>query len=338
SDLVEHSARALDEMGFGFLALGSPVELMEAYEFAKLVQMIATAKRTISPGKPIHLFGAGHPLTISLAVALGCDTFDSASYMLYAKDGRYMHPSGTARVDELSYLPCQCAVCSSWSASDMRSAAYEERTVAIAKHNLYVLKSEVDSVKQAIIDGRLWEYCMQKARAHPKLMEAMRLFPGLEFLSYGTPAFKDKALFLYEPIDQFRPEAKRFREMVEQRFRSRKKRLVLCAEGEIHPFYATRLYSQLRKRYPEGQICCYSPYLGVIPSEISDIFPAAHNVATRGLWDASEFPSLTDSLRSFMRNNSFDTVTVVASSGDDKILDVIKNCVPPETAVELATD
>ena len=88
-DLVEHSVQALDKMGFELMAIGSPVELMESYNFSLLCQMIATVKRLI-PSKPIHLFGAGHPLTIPLAVALGCDTFDSASYMLYARDNRYM--------------------------------------------------------------------------------------------------------------------------------------------------------------------------------------------------------------------------------------------------------
>ena len=43
-----------------------------------------------------------------------------------------------------------------------------------------MLKAEVCTVKQAIIDGRLWEYIMQKARGHPKLMEAMETFKNFE--------------------------------------------------------------------------------------------------------------------------------------------------------------
>ncbi len=80
-------------MGFQFFAIGSPVELMESYNFSISAQLIKTTKLSI-PDKPIHLFGAGHPLTIPLAVALGCDTFDSASYILYAKDNRYMYSHG----------------------------------------------------------------------------------------------------------------------------------------------------------------------------------------------------------------------------------------------------
>jgi hypothetical protein len=171
-------------MGFQLMALGSPVELMEAYEFAALAHMIVTAKRVIT-SKPIHLFGAGHPLTIPLTIALGCDTFDSASYMLYAKAGRYMMPNGTVRLNELSYLPCQCPVCSSHTLNELRSMQSNGRTIEVAKHNLHILKAEVDAVKQAIMDGRLWEYVVQKARAHPKLMEAVQLFKDLELLETG---------------------------------------------------------------------------------------------------------------------------------------------------------
>ena len=69
-DLVKRSAGLLDEMGYEMMALGSPVQLLESYEFAILADMIATLKTTVM-SKPIHLFGAGHPLTIPLAVALG---------------------------------------------------------------------------------------------------------------------------------------------------------------------------------------------------------------------------------------------------------------------------
>ena len=42
-------------------------------------------------------------------------------------------------------------------------------------------------------------------------MKAMDLFKTFEFLEDGTPMFKGKAVFLYDPINQYRPEAKRFR-------------------------------------------------------------------------------------------------------------------------------
>ena len=104
-DLVKHSTEELAKIGFDFFALGSPVEVMEAYDFRLLAKMILTVKESI-PNRPLHLFGAGHPLAISLfAVALGCDTLIS-SYILYARDNRYITPYGTAKLNELTYLPC----------------------------------------------------------------------------------------------------------------------------------------------------------------------------------------------------------------------------------------
>jgi 7-cyano-7-deazaguanine tRNA-ribosyltransferase len=309
-DLVQYSARELDIMGFEMMALGSPVELMEAYDFATLAQMIVAAKRVV-PAKPIHLFGAGHPLTIPLAIALGCDTFDSASYMLYAKDNRYMTTNGTIRLDQLAYLSCQCPVCSSHTVQELQKMEMDKRIVEVAKHNLYILKAEVRAVKQAIMDGRLWEYVMQKARAHPKLMEAAQIFKDVEMLEEGTPLLKQKAIFFYGPIDQHRPEAKRFRNTVAT-FQSskKKKKLIVCPEDEVHPLYSTTTYKNIVKKFPDAQICSYSPFLGIIPAEISDIFPASHNLATRSGHKLEDYPTFIESLKSFAEK--FEKIVVIA--------------------------
>ncbi|HYX56344.1 MAG TPA: tRNA guanosine(15) transglycosylase TgtA [Nitrososphaeraceae archaeon] len=317
SDLVKYSADALDKMGFNLMAIGSPVELMEAYEFSTLAHMIAIVKRAI-PAKPIHLFGAGHPITIPLAVALGCDMFDSASYILYAKDNRYMHSNGTTRLEDLSYLPCQCPICTTYSIKELFYMDRDSRTLEVAKHNLYILKAEVDAVKQAIMDGRLWEYVMQKARAHPKLMEAIELLKTFEYIEEGTPIFKEKAVFFYDPIDQYRPEAKRFRNIV-SKFVSlkNKKKLVLYPDSDIHPFYSTRVFLQLAKKFPDSQICTYNPFLGIIPSEISDIFPAAHNLSCKKSANHNNpknYPSFIESLDLFIVNNNFEEIIIVADT------------------------
>jgi len=324
-DLVRYCANTLDKMGFPVLAIGSPVEVMEAYEFSVLAQMIATVKRTV-PTKPIHLFGAGHPLTIPLAVSLGCDMFDSASYMLYAKDDRYMHSNGTFKLQDLSYLTCQCPVCCTHTIKELRQMSRVDRTEEIAKHNLYVLKAEVDTVRQAIVDGRLWEYVMLKARAHPKLMKAMDLFKNFEFLEDGTPMFKGKAVFLYEPIDQYRPEARRFRKIVST-FRSvERKKLLLYPIMKIQPFYSTRDFVQLVKKFPDAQICVYNQFLGVIPVEICDIFPAAHHMSSATApgkpHHAKDYPTFIESLDNFLVYNTFGEITIVA---DDFMHDLIYN-------------
>jgi 7-cyano-7-deazaguanine tRNA-ribosyltransferase len=312
-DLVKKSAGLLDAMGYEMMALGSPVQLLESYEFAILADMIGTLKSTVM-SKPIHLFGAGHPLTIPLVVALGCDTFDSASYMLYARDNRYMHPNGTSRLDKLTYLTCQCPICITMTVKEFVSLEHDEKTDKLAKHNLYVLRSEVLSVKQAIMEGRLWEYVGQKARAHPKLMEAFKLFTNYKHLEDGTPLFKKKAIFFMESIDQYRPEASRLRRIFSS-FRTNKKKIILFPDTQVSPFYCSQEYHKLSKKYSAYQICAYNPFIGIIPAEISDIYPAAHNLISKKKFNfnsSKEYPTFVSSLEKFLSYNFFDEVTIVA--------------------------
>jgi 7-cyano-7-deazaguanine tRNA-ribosyltransferase len=320
-DLVKKSAGLLDEMGYEMMALGSPVQLLESYEFGILSEMIAAMKSVIR-SKPVHLFGAGHPLTIPLIVALGCDTFDSASYMLYARDDRYMHPNGTSKLDKLTYLSCHCPICINLKVKEFLDLEREERIDKLAKHNLYILRSEVLSVKQAILDGRLWEYVGQKARAHPKLMEAFKLFMNYEYLEDGTPLFKKKAIFFMDSVDQYRPEASRLRKVFNS-FRTNKKKLILYPDTEVSPFYCSREYHKLSMKFSDHQICSYNPFIGIIPAEISDIYPAAHNLISKRkyeLGNSNEYPTFVNSFEKFLANNSFDDVTIVADEFLDSVL------------------
>jgi 7-cyano-7-deazaguanine tRNA-ribosyltransferase len=206
-DLVTHSARSLVKAGFQMLALGSPVQVMQNYMFADLVRMIVTAKRAIPYATPLHLFGAGHPLTMPMAVALGCDTFDSASYVLFARTGRYMTRGGVLALDSMKYLPCSCPVCSKTSAKELLELDHQERTRRLSVHNLFVLREELEACKEAITEGRLWDLVEERSMAHPRLREAFLEFAGLSSeLSTGTPAFKDRGLFIRSASDLNRPE------------------------------------------------------------------------------------------------------------------------------------
>ncbi len=117
-DLREEAARRVFTMDFDIYPLGAVVPLMEAYHYRELIDVIVRCKMGLGPAAPVHLFGAGHPMMLALAVSLGCDLFDSAAYALYAKDGRYMTVDGTYHVSMLQHLPCGCPVCSSHSARD----------------------------------------------------------------------------------------------------------------------------------------------------------------------------------------------------------------------------
>ena len=307
-DLVAKSTRGLIKMGYKMLALGSPVEFMESYEYRLLAEMIVAAKKQIPHNIPLHLFGAGHPLTIPFAVALGCDTFDSASYMLYAKQSRYIAEDGTRNLSEIVVFPCHCKVCSEFTPDELRQLESSEKINQLAIHNLYAIKLEVDKVKQAIHEGRLWEYVVKKARAHPKLFEMVQVMTeNVEFLKISTPKFKEKAVFLFDKEDQFRPEVQSFHEIV-RKFKSRKKKILVTKESSTKPGYLSYQYANLERKtrdFDEFQICQYNPQLGLIPIEISDVFPAAHHETSRLNFDPKEFPEFEKTWKTFFENNKF---------------------------------
>jgi 7-cyano-7-deazaguanine tRNA-ribosyltransferase len=239
-----------------------------------------------------------------------------------------MHQNGTSRLEDVKYFSCQCPICTSFTVKELQETERETRIDELAKHNLYVLRAEVLAVKQAIRDGRLWEYVTQKSQAHPKLREAIMNFPNYEFLEAGTPLFKKRAIYFYEPLDQYRPEAGRFRKMI-QRFKTRKKgNLIIFPEGQMAPFYVSQAFLKLSAKFPNDQICTYNPYIGIIPAEVSDIFPAAHKIIPKGkdgVYSVSDFPTFFESLTNFICSNDFKNVTIVA---DPFMKDIFKHYKP----------
>ncbi|MEM3587267.1 MAG: tRNA-guanine transglycosylase, partial [Candidatus Jordarchaeaceae archaeon] len=73
-DLVKYCAREVGKLDFDLHAIGSVTQLMERYQFEKLVDLVMAAKQNLPLQRPVHLFGAGHPMMFSLAVAMGIDT------------------------------------------------------------------------------------------------------------------------------------------------------------------------------------------------------------------------------------------------------------------------
>ena len=310
-DLVAKSTKGLVKMGFKMLALGSPVEFMESYEYKLLAQMIVTAKQNIPHSIPLHLFGAGHPLTIPFAIALGCDTFDSASYMLYAKQQRYITEDGTRYLKDIKIFPCNCEICTIFTPTELQELEVTDRINQLAIHNLHSIKLEVDKVKQAIHEGRLWEYVMKKARAHPKLFEMIEVLTNnQDFLAVSTPKFKEKAIFLFDKYDQNRPEIQSYHSTV-RNFKSTKKKLLITKESKTKPGYLSREYNAIKKKVNEinsFQVCQYNAHLGIIPIEISDIYPASHHEASRLDFNPEEFPLFGRTLEEFVKNNNFSEI------------------------------
>jgi 7-cyano-7-deazaguanine tRNA-ribosyltransferase len=255
-ELREKAASHLKDLNFEVYPLGAVVPLMEAYRYTELVDVIAASKKGLSPASPVHLFGAGHPMMFALAVALGCDLFDSAAYALYAKDKRYITVNGTYHVEKLNYLPCSCPVCSKYTAEELKKADNSEEL--LGRHNLYVTFAEIRLIKQSIKDGKLLELVEQRCRAHPKLLDGLKeLYTHSSWLEQLDPATKS-TYFYCGPESASRPEVLRFGKRLE---RFSMEGSVLIRTGSV------------KGENEYDQLLTFKAPFGAFPVEMEEVYP-----------------------------------------------------------------
>jgi 7-cyano-7-deazaguanine tRNA-ribosyltransferase len=230
-DLRESAGRAAAAGPFDLFPVGAVVPLLNAYRYDDVARVVAAAKRGLGPAAPVHLFGAGHPMTFALAAALGCDLFDSAAYALYARDGRYLTPAGTEHLEDLTHLPCPCPVCVDHDPDGLRAAPGAERERLLAEHNLHVTLAEVRRVRGAIRAGNLLELVDRRARGHPALVDGYRtLLDEAAWLERHDPASKG-TFFAVSAESARRPEVARHHDRLARVAPSDDARLLLTEGG-----------------------------------------------------------------------------------------------------------
>ncbi|WP_336364421.1 tRNA guanosine(15) transglycosylase TgtA [Halalkalicoccus salilacus] len=206
-DLRERAGRHAARVGLDVFPVGAVVPLMNEYRFGEVVDVVAAAKRGLGPAAPVHLFGAGHPMMFALAVAMGCDLFDSAAYAIYARDGRYLTVRGTEHLADLDYFPCACPVCVEHTPEEIRES--DERERLLSEHNLHVTFREIRTIKGAIRDGELLELVEARARGHPAMLDGYRaLLEHANQLERTDPASKGTFFYLSGESAR-RPEVRR---------------------------------------------------------------------------------------------------------------------------------
>jgi 7-cyano-7-deazaguanine tRNA-ribosyltransferase len=280
-DLRTKCAQELGELNADFFPIGGVVPLMENQRYSDLIQCIIAAKKGLPPGKPVHLFGAGHPLIFPMAVALGCDFFDSSAYVKYAQDDRLIFYWGTEKIDELTELPCSCPICSHYSISEIKNQEKSSRINLIAKHNLYVSFEEIRKIRNAISNGNLWEMVERRSHSNPHLLSAMKLLQSKDIKNYlekYEPISKKKALFYTGTQTLHRPIVHRSQQRVQSCFSQINKTIIEFEETK-KPYSQTysKQIQRIRKKNPLFSIIVKSP-LGPVPIELDETYPFAQSV------------------------------------------------------------
>ena len=283
---LERSAREMAKRDFPIYALGSPTELMETQRYDVLVDMIVAAKKALPKGKPLHLFGAGHPVLFPFLVALGCDLFDSAAYALYARAGRYLTPEGTLLLGDMVEFVCPCPACVDTSPEELMKSHDVELGTRLVQHNLWTCFSELRRVREAIRKGRLWELLELRSHAHPALKDCfIRISQYAELLERSTPAVKPHGIFYLGSSSDKRPEKLRFVSKLPGSVGERRKFVLVLPGRWRRPFHEDPRYESVAKAFDDHRrvsICFYSISWGPVPIELDETFPIAQTEGPDG--------------------------------------------------------
>ncbi|MFB6284476.1 MAG: tRNA guanosine(15) transglycosylase TgtA [Halobacteria archaeon] len=191
-DLRTRAGESVMEYDPDICPIGGVVPLMENYRYPELVDVVIAAKKGLGSGVPVHLFGAGHPMIFALAVAMGCDLFDSAAYALYAKQGRYLTVEGTREIEDMTELPCTCRVCRGNQPEDL-----DKHPGKLVEHNLAVSFAEIRRVREAVRSGDLYELLERRCRSHPKLLDGLKRYgEHVDYVEKYDPACKSTFFYL----------------------------------------------------------------------------------------------------------------------------------------------
>jgi 7-cyano-7-deazaguanine tRNA-ribosyltransferase len=226
-----------------------------------------------------------------------------------------MTENGTWKLHELDYFPCQCPQCYNKKPKNVQALPEKEREIFLAEHNLHVCQAELNRIKQAIRDGRLWEHMKLRAHAHPTLLSALKKLKNYEdFIEKHSPIVKRSGLFFFDSSDLARPELVHHRRQLRENYSSPKtmKTLLFAPQTRSKPFHKAKEYQKIRqllKRLnPQLQktihVCFYDAPFGVIPLELDEVYPLSqHEIAIP--FDKDTIDYVADQVADYIKHSEY---------------------------------
>jgi 7-cyano-7-deazaguanine tRNA-ribosyltransferase len=323
-DVRERCGAEMSKLDFEIHPVGGIVPLMETYRFSDLVHAVASAKKGLTPARPVHAFGAGHPMAFPLLALLGCDMFDSASYAKFAADGRMLFSDGTRDLEGMKEFPCECPVCSTHTPDEV--AKSEDRVRLLAEHNLHVSFGELRRVREAIRAGRLWELAENRARAHPQLLDGLRaLAQHSEFIEAHEPISRSWAFFHTGPESRNRPVVRRFERRVFERWSPGKSKAMAFLPERGKPYSRDWGETFAKMAARSGAAFGVEGYFGIVPIGLDEVYPIAQSLTPDTL-DGESLEKARESSKSFrerfgekMEFVSCDVGSIVGIDGSVKL-------------------
>lgn len=298
SDLRKMSAEMMSSTQANYLPIGGVVPLLENYRYDALVDIIINSKLNAHFAKPIHLFGGGHPMFLSMAVLLGVDVFDSASYVKYARDGRMLFSDGSRELSRISSLPRWSPLYGKVTVKELRELPAEERSRMLSLHNLGAIFNELHEIRERIFQQTLWQYVETKARSHPYLFKAYkRILEYSDMLEKYEDLSKKSSFFYFDHYTDSTPYLSRLGKYSESVAGLSAEPPVVLDEEHWHP---GRPHQEAFKSIYEHSRSNFMLQWqnSIVPLELDETYPV-EQLITSGLRDEGKLPQATtlDSIR-----------------------------------------
>ncbi|MEM3675897.1 MAG: tRNA guanosine(15) transglycosylase TgtA [Thermoplasmataceae archaeon] len=212
-DLRKRSAEIMSQEPAAYLPIGGVVPLLESYRYDDLVRIIIASRVNSNFGKPIHLFGGGHPMFLGMAVLLGVDMFDSASYVKYARDDRLLFPDGSRDLSKIKSLPWWSPISKKYTVNELLALDKKDRAELLSIHNLQALFNEMSEIRLRIQEQSLWQYVESRARSHPALFKAfLEILNHRKIIERFQEISKKSSFFYFDGLSNMHPYIERLRE------------------------------------------------------------------------------------------------------------------------------
>jgi 7-cyano-7-deazaguanine tRNA-ribosyltransferase len=195
----------------------------------------------------------------------------------------------------------------------------------LAEHNLFVSFAELRLVKQAILEGRLWEHLETRAHAHPALLQALKRLRNYEdYFEKNSPVTKNSGLFFYSSVGLARPEVVHYKKKVAERYLPPEEAeiLFLLPQTSMKPFHKARewrgILSKVRRGLREKSslvhVCTYAAPFGVVPEELDEVYPLSqHEVAVPLDHETVEY--VARQLAAYIERTNYKSVVLLEDRG-----------------------
>lgn len=190
---IEGFTSYIKKGGFSLIFIEIPANLNTV-----LIDQIITSRLSLGMDKLIIGIYNGHPSTLPLLYSVGCDIIATDGAFRYSQRGLYLTMYSSIGKERLEETPCSCPYCLSESGD-------------VYGHNLYVYRMVFARVRNAILNGELWNLAEETARAYSNSLECLfHIFDRYaDILEKFEPRTRRGPVFYYGVETWFRPDLRR---------------------------------------------------------------------------------------------------------------------------------